>query len=292
MTLERDDGIDIIELAAAIWRRKTMISALVLLFGSVGAIYAFVAPPRYKSEVLLAATEREQGMNVPAGLGGLASLAGLTLGSTADSTESIAALRSRAFVEEFIADNNLLPVLFADEWDAANQRWKDDDPHDWPDIREGVEYFIEHVRTINEDVRTGLITLGVEWLDPQLSADWADALVHRINERLRARDLANSERKLAYLHTELEQASLVELRQAISRLIENEIQTMTLAHAEAEYAFKVIDPARVPRERSSPKRALVIALSALSGAFVGILMAITGLVVSKRRALSAQDPAA
>jgi LPS O-antigen subunit length determinant protein (WzzB/FepE family) len=98
--------------------------------------------------------------------------------------------------------------------------------------------------------------------------------VQRINERLRTRDLLESERRLAYLNDKLENATLVELRQAVSRLIQNEIQTIMLAQAEAEYAFKVIDPPRVPNDDIEPRRVVIVILATLLGVVVGVLLAL------------------
>lgn len=280
----QDDSIDLVQLVGVLWSRKWLIAGSTLLFAAAGAAYALMATPVYRAEVVLAVNQSEQRPNISASLGGLASLAGINLGSSPDGTEAIATLRSRAFVEEFIEEYALLPVLFADEWDAENGRWINDYPEEWPDIRTGVKFFTEQVRSISEDSTTGLVTLAIDWTDPELAAQWAGILLERINERLRERDLENSERRLAYLNQQLEKASLVELRQAISRLIESEIQSITLAQAELEYAFKVIDPPRVPKEPVSPRRALILLLSIFVGAAVGFFVALFRWAAAGRRA--------
>ena len=269
-----DDSIDLIELVAELWAQKWLVVGITLVFALAGLAYALLATEIYRAEVVLAPTESEQTPNLSAGLGGLANLAGINLGNSADSAQALATLRSRAFVEDFINDNNLLPVLFADEWDAQNQRWTGDDPEEWPDIRDGVEYFVESVRTVTEEPSDGTITLAVEWSAPELAASWAEQLVGRINERLRARDLADTEQRLDYLNAQLEKTNLVELRQAISRLIQSQIETAMFAQAEEEYAFKVIDPPRIPNEPVFPRKILVIFIAGFLGGVVGTVVAI------------------
>lgn len=282
---EDGDGIDLIEMASTLWKEKWWVLLVTALFAAAGILYALLATPVYRAVVVLAPTHTEHGANLRARLGGLASLAGVALGAPAgDRTDAIASLRSRAFVEEFIQDNDLLPVLFADKWDAAAGRWVGSGSDEWPDIRDGVKYFVDSVRAIDEEAKTGLVTLTIEWHDPETATRWADGLVQRINARLRERDLAESERRLAYLSRQLESANLVELRQAISRLVEDEIQTIMLAQAETEYAFRVIDPARVPHEPAKPKKRLVIILAAfLGGVFGAALVLIRHAVASSRR---------
>lgn len=264
--------MDLAEAFLSLWRGKWVIAGVTFLFSLAGVTYALLATPIYRAEVVLTSNEPERGPGIPAGVGGLASMVGIDLGfSAGGGAEALATLRSRAFIEEFIRERDLLPILFADRWDREKNRWIDEDPETWPDLRDGVRLFARRVRSISEDASTGLITLTIKWTDPELAATWADQLVHRINERLRTRDLANSQRRLEYLNGQLDKANLVELRQAISRLIESEIQTVLLAQVETEYAFKVIDPARVPRERDSPKRTLIVLLSTLLGGVIGAL---------------------
>jgi len=271
---DQQHSIDVIALARLIWRRKWLIAGITSVFAIAGATYALTAEPIYRAECLLAPNKLEQGPSLAAGLGGLSSLAGINLGVSPDTTDALATLESRVFVEEFIEENNLMSILFADQWDTANERWIADNPDDWPDIRDAVQYFIDEVRTVDVDAATGLTTLGIRWTDPGLAAAWTEILVDRINERLRARDLATSERRLAHLYEQLEMANLVELRQAISRLIESEIQTMTLARAEIEYAFKVVDPPRVPIDPIAPRPLPIIFFASLLGGLIGLSVAL------------------
>ena len=56
---------------------------------------------------------------------GVAALAGINLTASGSRTaEAVATLESRAFTENFIRERNLIPVLFADDWDAAAKRWR------------------------------------------------------------------------------------------------------------------------------------------------------------------------
>jgi uncharacterized protein involved in exopolysaccharide biosynthesis len=281
---DKDEAIDLVDLVAMLWRQKWIILATTMAFLFIGAAYVLTATPRYRAEAVLAPVERANLPRVlPTGLTGLASLAGVNLSSSTDTAEAVAALRSRAFIEEFINDQQLLPVLFAENWDSSNSQWIDQDPVQWPDIAQGVMFFVEEIRTVDEDAVSGLVTFGIEWTDPQVATEWVASLVERINVRLRARDLADSERRLAYLNEQLAQASLVELRQAIARLIENEIQNIMLAKAQTEYAFRVIDPPRVPREPVAPRGALTMVIAGLLGGSLGVLLALSASMLARRQ---------
>jgi uncharacterized protein involved in exopolysaccharide biosynthesis len=58
-----------------------------------------------------------------------------------------------------------------------------------PDVRDAVKYFHKRVLKVSEEGSTGLVTLAIEWTDPDIAAEWASLLVRRLNDRLRERAL-------------------------------------------------------------------------------------------------------
>lgn len=278
-----DDEISFFDLWSAFWELRWFMAIVIFLCAIASIGYLLIADPVYRAEALLAPNSPADAPSVGAEIGGLAQLAGINIGSSPSSVEAIAMLRSREFAREFIRDRNLLPILFADEWDESAGRWISRDEEDQPDLRSGVEFFVEDVRSVNEDAATGLVTLSVEWTDPELAAAWVNDLVARINTRLRERDLARSERRLEYLREALAQANLVELQRAIGQLIENETQTIMLAKADEEYAFRLIDPPEVPREPSAPSKLAVAVVSGLFCIFAVFLSVLIRSVVIKHR---------
>jgi uncharacterized protein involved in exopolysaccharide biosynthesis len=266
------EAISLADLWRAFWDGKWLVIIVCLFCASAAALYALRAEPIYRSEAVLAPVRKSAMESASAPLTNLASIAGIGFGGATDQAEIIAMLESRGFTEAFIREKGLLPVLFADRWDAQAQKWKVG-PEDQPDVRDAVKYFDEAVRFVIEDEpRAGLVTLAIEWPDPKLAAEWAGELVHRINERTRSRDIEESRRKLEYLNQEMEKANLVELRQAISRVIEQQINAMMLAQAQDEYAFKIIDPPVAPKQRVWPKRTLIVIIAAFLGGALGTLV--------------------
>lgn len=278
-----EDNIDLVRVISDLWARKWMILVLTTVFAIAGIAYASLATPIYRAEVVLASAQEERNSGLSANLGGLASLAGINLGTQGNRMKALATLRSRAFVESFIVDNQLLPVLFASQWNAAKKEWKSDDPEMHPDIRDGVRFFTNSVRSVSENPESGLITLSIEWTDPDVAASWVQQLVQRINEQLRTRDMDDAKGRLQYLERQLQDASLVELRQAISRLIEGQLQTIMLALAKDEYSFNVIDPPRVPDRPIRPRKILIVVLMTFCGGLFGVFCAIVMNAVRHRR---------
>ena len=263
--------VDLFEIARMLWASRWFVVGVALLFACLGAAYAWLATPWYRAEVVLIPAEDRTNQGLAARLGqfgGLAGLAGISLGSS-DRTEPLAILKSRDFAASFIEERQLLTVLFADQWDPVAQKWRTRGKR-VPDIRDAVQFFDRHVRRIQEDRKTGLVTLVIEWTDADLAATWANELSYQINRQTRERALETASSNIAYLQSEMKATSIVSLQQAIGRLLESEMQQLMLARGNEEFAFRVIDEARVPKKSFKPKRLIAICGAALVGALLAM----------------------
>ena len=185
----------------------------------------------------------------------------------------MAVLQSRDFARAFIEDLSLLTVLFSDRWDATEGRWLEPDQDLWPDIRDAVQYFNDNVRDVDEDPATGLVTVSIEWTDPELAAQWVSLLVTRLNDYMRNRALAEAQANVEYLQQEMAATTVVALQQSIGRLLEGEMQKLMLARGNEEFAFRIIDRAQVPKIPSRPRRRLIVmAATAAGGLLAGFLV--------------------
>ena len=277
-----DDSIDLGGLWNILWQNKWLIAAMTAVFAIASIAYALTLTHWYRSEVLLAPAD-EQTMNtgIVGQLGNLAGLAGLSAGG-GGSVEALAVLNSRDFTRAFIDEQNLIPTLFADKWDAENQRWLDEDPELWPDSGDGVQYFDNDLRRISEDRQTGLVTLAIEWTDPELAARWAALLVNRLNDYMRARALREAEANIEYLQAELEATSTFALQQAIGNLLEREHQKLMLARGNDEFAFRIIDSAQVPDTPSRPNRRLMVIVATIFGGLIAVFFVLVRHFVQSR----------
>ena len=226
------------------WNDKWKLLAVTLLGGVLGFVGSYVIKPVYRSEVVISPVT-EDGSRGLAGLssqlGGLA-LAGLNLApSDSRRIEAIAVLRSRVLVEQLIREENLLPVLYAKDWNSGDESW-DVDADQVPTAEDAYTKFDADVRSVDDDPMSGLVILSIEWTDPAIAAEWAGKLVDRADSRLRESAIDDARSSISFLETELGNTSVVAIQQVITRLIESQINTITLANSRREYAFKIIDP--------------------------------------------------
>lgn len=299
-----DDEIDLRELFLALWHGKWLIFVATFVFAATGALYALYKPNIYLSTVLLApASEENTGISsVGGGLGGLASLAGISLGNSGSNQTVIGQeiLKSRKFQTEFIREHNLAPLLIAvegweretneliydlDLYDPTEKQWqqstkgRSQTPTDW----ELVEKFREEHFSISESKDTGMISINLKHYSPIVAKNWADWLVQDINSYLREQDVKEAELRVEYLEKKLKTTQVAEMQKIFYQLIENETRTIMLANAQKEYAFKTIDPAVSAEEKHEPKRSVIVAIFTLLGGAIGVAGALAHNYFSKKQ---------
>jgi uncharacterized protein involved in exopolysaccharide biosynthesis len=260
--------------------RYWVLIATCAVIAGVGAItYSLIASKWYRAQATVAPARQDaSGSSLGAlggQIGGLASLVGVDIGDGEDQRkETLGRLASREFTYDFLRAEGIVPILFADKWNATTKSWKS--PAKAPTIEDAYREFTGRVFTVSEDRRTGLIKITVDWTDPELAMTWANKLVMRINADRRAVARSESERSLEFLSRELEKTGIVELRQAINRMVESEIRKQMLVNVREEYAFKVIDPAFMPGPHSvvRPRIAMYTALGLIIGGLLGFGIAL------------------
>lgn len=276
-----DDEISLAEIGATLAAHKWKILLCAVVAALIAAGVALSMTPIFRAEVLIAPAKEGDsrgGLSALAGqFAGLGSLAGIGFGGGSDKSQAVATLSSRALTERYIHDQNLLPVLFPHRWDSAKEAFTPNSRGKVPTLWDGNKLF-NGIRAVAEDKKTGLVTLSIEWKDPQQAAQWANDLVKLANSTLRNRAIADSNRNLDYLNEQLEKTGVVEVRQAIYRLLETEVKNIMVAQGSEEYAFKVIDPAVVPQDKSRPKRSLIT----LAGGLFGLMLAALYYALARR----------
>jgi uncharacterized protein involved in exopolysaccharide biosynthesis len=270
-----DDVIDLRALGARLVARWRLVGAIVAVSTAAFAAAAFMMTPVYRATTVLAPSNQSSGrglLNSALGeLGGVAALAGISIGSSdAQTEEALAVLKSRELTESFVREWDLMPKLFAGRWDATNHRWKASRSGSPPTPAKAFEQFERQIRSVMSDKKTGLITLQIDWKDRNEAAEWANELVRRVNEEMRSRAIAEADASMAYLGKEAQAAQTVTERDAIGRLMDTQIKQRMVATVSREYAFRVVDKALAPDEDDpvKPQKAVLIAEGFLLGAIV------------------------
>ncbi|MBA6349464.1 Wzz/FepE/Etk N-terminal domain-containing protein [Colwellia sp. BRX8-9] len=289
-----DDEIDLAELWRAIWSGKYIIIVISFIFAVSSVAFALSKPDVYKASILLAPASSDSagGMGALAGqFGGLASLAGISLGGGGTDKTALALeiIKSRAFLETFIIKHELLvPLMASENWDRAtdslvidkelydskNKKWlreasypKKSEPSSW----EAYQEFLK-LLSITQDKATSLVTIDVGFYSPEVAKQWLILLVNDVNDFMREKDEKETQSSIDYLTKQLEKTEVSAMETVFYQLIEEQTKNMMLTKVSAEYVLKTIDPAQVPEKKSGPKRALIVVLGTMLGGILSVLI--------------------
>ena len=201
-------------------------------------------------------------------MGSLASLAGISLPQSSNDVQTaLAVLDSRIFLENFIIENNILEVLYNDDWDSENGEWYDERPNIWSAVN-----LFKSLTSHKFDPDSGVIIFSIEWEDPELAASWTNNLIQELNNFLRDEEIKTGESNIFFLQQQAELASFSNLKLMLDDLILEEIKKITLAKASKDFAFKILDPAVVPLERYGPQKRLIVIFGTIIGFSISIFL--------------------
>ena len=303
-----NDEIDLRELFATLWASKTTILGIVLMSALISVFVALSLPNKYTSQALLAPRSDSGAGGALAQMasqfGGLASLAGVNLGGLGDQGSTAVAiemLKSRQFFGTYLYDDVLIDLMAAEGWDRGTGKVLIDDSlfdvktATWvrdvseelqvkPSVQEAHGSF-KGFLSVAEDTKTGFVTVEVTHYSPTVARDWVALVVKGVNEAVRARDVEEAEKSIAFLNQQRLKTNLVSLTEVFAELIEQQTKTVMLANASDEYVFQVIEPPVAPELKSEPKRALICVLGTLLGGMLAVLFVLIRHYTGKETAI-------
>lgn len=265
--------LDVFELWDRVWQRRLLVIIITVIFAAAGVTYALLTEPTYRADSVLVEV-RDDGMGGAASLanqlGGIASIVGVNFGAANSANNGKAVLQSRRLSEEFVRRYVPLQALI-------------ETPGPKRTMWHAVKSFRADVLNIDEDTRSGEITVSITWKDPKTASDYANKYVALANELVRSRTLEEATRNIKYLNEQIELTNVIELRRVMYNLIETETKRLMLANSRVDYAFTVIDPAVAPEVREGPKRARMSIIFTMVGGFLGCLIALGAAALANRR---------
>lgn len=310
---ENEDEIDLVELAKTVWNGKKLIIWIVLCFTFATAIASLFMTNIYTAKAVLKPTSPTSAggkiSSLASQFGGLASLAGIAMPAPSSSTEMVSLLKSNILGKEIIERNQLLPILFPDQWDEEKKTWKKPgvNPLSFiaklrpaqpnaskkepgiPDTWDGIRALKDIVK-INYNVKEDIITVSADFPDPDIAARIVNYFIITLNEHmsLEAKNIANTNKK--YLQDQLQETKDPLVQQKIYNLIADKIETSMMAEVKEGFAFKVLDPPMAPDIKSKPKRAVMVVVAFMVSLFLGVFAVLFREYIKKVKAKSAGGP--
>ena len=288
-----EDEIDLSVLITALFQGKWIIIGFTSIASIIIVLYSLSLPNIYKAEALLVpiSSNENVGGNIQE-LGGLASLAGISLSEGSDTSAiALEKLQSLSFFEEILLPQINLPDLMAVEsWDpysnsiTYDKEIYDDSTKTWtreitslqtpePSAQESFTAFMEHIGALT-DIKTRLISISAKHQSPFIAKQWADLVIKELNIFYREKDKKEATFAVDYLNEQISRTRLSEVKLVISEVLAQQIQTLSLIEANENYVFDFIDPPAVMEKKSEPRRAIICIVGALIGGFLGAIVAL------------------
>ena len=291
-----DDEIDLRELFTKLWRGRWVIASLCSVALVLASFYLHIAARKYTvSMTFKPVIEEGAGPNL-AGLGGLASLAGVSLpqSGSGDFATFRTLLRSEELAERVIAATELLPAIFKNEWDAQQAQFRkpprgllgrslsglksiltDDEKRDYiaPNPQR-LSIFMDRTLGLSVNNETGFLTVSAESEDPETLVALIVAATEATDQLMKERYIVNAEQTLQFYQSKILTSRSREHREALAKLISAEDQKLMLTSEGRHFVAEPLTRATTSMDPTSPKSVLVLALALVLGLFSGAALVV------------------
>jgi uncharacterized protein involved in exopolysaccharide biosynthesis len=284
-----EDEIDLRELFQTIKDGKYLIIAITTIVVLFTFVYVLKLPNVYKSEAILIPTEQEGGSAL-GGLGGLAAMAGVSIGGASSMTPDVAfnsLLNNYDFMRNFILRNGIYDYYSRDDYDknyvfalgmngiynifksdkSAIKVNKDDEIYN-------LTKKLQKQFSISADKKSGLITVSFMDSDRFYAPKIVNMFLKDASEYLVQNSLKNINSRLKYFQTEMSRVDGFELRQSLSQIISKILQEKVMMKSKQYYQCDLLTAAQVPyiKDKAKPKRALILVVSFITSIILGIFL--------------------
>lgn len=294
MEADEYDSINFKEILLVLLNKKKFISITTFFFTTIFLVVALNLPNIYTSKsILIPSSDDESLSSKLGGFSSLASISGINMSSigTSKSQEAIKRIKSFEFfsthflpnikLEDIFAVKKWLPdedILIYDDalFDDLNKKWvrKANYPRqEKPSAQEAYKIYSKIV-TVNEDNMSLFVTITVEHHSPIIAKNWVNLIINKINESMRENDEEIAKKSISFLNKEFQDTKITSIKEAISILLQNQMQTLMLTASNDAYVYKVIDSAIAPEEESRPNRVLIVVLGAFLGMIFSVLIVV------------------
>ncbi len=258
---EYNDEINLLDYINELKKHYWLISIIVAVSVLTTGISSFLSPKIYEARAIIMPATKPQEQN---SMSAIASQFGITPTQRINVSELLSLLKSNILMERVIKKNKLLPIFFnkkgLKEMPAASKTWK------------GIRY-LKKIYRIKHNQREGIIELSAEFKDPKTAADIIQYILTELTEHMSSEAKRVAETNKEYLESLIDKNADPLIKQKIYSLIAQQIEISMMAEVKENFAFKVVDPPKVPDRKIKPKIRKNLVLSFIISLFAGISLA-------------------
>lgn len=293
-------SLDLYVLTNLIKKSVVKIICITVIITIIATFFIIKEPNKYRSEITLLPVSAESSTKLNSSIGGLAALAGISLGgSSVDKVSvSIEMMKSRDFIHEFLKNNRLIPTIFAGiNWDREknkivydkelyneeNLKWVPEKfpfSNGEPSVNDVYKKFSSYI-SITKEKDTGIVRVQFDYFSPYIAQIVLKNLVSEVNDKMKEIEITEARKTIKYLENEYSSNQNVEMKNMLISLIAEQHKRIMLANIKDEYVFQTIDSAQLPTNKISPNRAVMLFLSVFFGFAISIIYVILSAFISE-----------
>lgn len=286
-----------LEVAVSLWRGKWWVIGGLIVGLLAAVLYLDRQSFLYTASMKVTAAPSSQGSGPRLGaLGGLASLAGVGAsgGSTASPFEIyLETLASEDVARIVAADPEIMRTIFAEDWDAASQRWREPARGvkwklvratrqllglpvlEWspPDARR-LAAFLSSQLVIERDSKTPVVRIALDDSKPAFAERLLMAVGKATDGVVRRAALARSRSYAEYLERKLPTVTVAEQRASLVEVLGEQEKSLMMANSSTPYAAIVVSGPTTSPLPTKPNGLAIIAAGALLGLVLGSMLAL------------------
>lgn len=266
-----DDEINLLDYLKVILKHKRLIIAISAIAVAATIVISLTMTPVYESKtiVISAAQQKELSPMV-----GLAAQFGIATPASSSVAEIVNLLNSNVLRERIIRGYNLLDVFFK----KGSLDKKSENEKIWAGLR-----FLQGALKVNFKQKDNIIEISMQFKDPQIAADILNHTLIELTNYMSSEAKRVAETNKKYLESQLNDTADPFIKTKIYNLIAQQIEQSMMAEVKENFAFKVIDPPKVPDKRIKPKRRQMVMISFVTSLFAGIFLSFFVEYVQKMR---------
>ncbi len=198
---------------------------------------------------------------------------GISMPTPSNVSELVSLLNSNILLEKVIKNEDIFPIFLNERLEAEPEPEKV-----WRGVR-----LLKGTYNAYYNKKDGIIELSVKFSNPKTTTDILNRMLEELTDYMssEAKRVAETNRK--YLESLINKNADPLIRQKIYSLIARQIEISMMAEVKENFAFKLIDPPRVPYATIKPSIKNDMVFSFVLSLFAGLLIAFLVEYISESR---------
>ena len=275
-----------------------LVCALASLLWTVYQVHRAI--PIYQAQMIVTPVqltpEEATASRINGALGNLANLAGIPASNNQLATQFrlyVDSMASRDLGEDLARDKQLMHTLFAGEWDAASQIWRQPDrdfanqvrrtvygmlgypQQEWtpPDGARMQQFLTTNVHVDQDPRKAYLVTISYASHDTDFAVRFLRKLNAAADNHLRQKALTRARQYIRYLSDKLDTVTIADHRAAIMATLSDQEKYEMVASSAAPFAADMFDAPSASQYAISPQPRRLYMVGLLKGLVAGAVLA-------------------